>query len=464
MKDLESRESSSPVVTRAVAAALMGKYCEIYEFPFYQRLGLGCLSLFPPSAAMRVIPPMQTLSAYEGKRVRNLRTQDLVQARIKDYEELRGKWPAITMGVAMGGATAHLSAALRSPFLPQAFVLTLKGGSPDGNAHFYFSRSHAIALDIADQNPDLMTIQHYDPIHDGWLTRYVNHLRLKLTKLPEAYKEFIHQRLEPGGSIIYLEGGAKWLRYRVGLNSVFQVGGWGDISASEYIESSPRIKNYCKKIGLRYENWAIDRYPLEEGPESEWGTEPGLAEELEAFCDSEGYTLIRIQFDTPFDFSILAYYVYLNLLEKSGKVPQGILVETFSQFDALAPLEAGLVPLWLVFNTTDNLRFLNKMMPDFPTGVPIFFSVLSTFSETPDLVRYQDWEKTLAGKNWTNIGAQGKRYPADTKALLGWNIPLRKWCAQHPYPIQDRITGDELAEIARKIDIIKDGRKSSQGA
>jgi hypothetical protein len=38
MNSIESNESSSPIVTRAVAAGLRGDFCDNYEFP-----GLGAL-------------------------------------------------------------------------------------------------------------------------------------------------------------------------------------------------------------------------------------------------------------------------------------------------------------------------------------------------------------------------------------------------------------------------------------
>ena len=113
------------------------------------------------------------------------------------------------------------------PFLPQAFVTTLKHGSMTGDVNEYLHRSLDIALRLADENPGIMTIQHFDPVHDGWMTRFVNHLRFKLLDLPSAYTDFIKSKLEPGGAVVYLDSGASWLRYRVGPRSVFQVGGWG---------------------------------------------------------------------------------------------------------------------------------------------------------------------------------------------------------------------------------------------
>lgn len=351
----------------------------------------------------------------------------------------------------MGGATAHLAAAAGGPFLPQAFVLTLQGGAPDGDARAYYQRSADLALRFAHNNPGVMTIQHYDPIHDGWLTRDVNHLRFKLLEVPESYKQFIRERLEPGGEVICLEGGVSWLRYRVGTRSVFQVGGWGDISAEEFLEGSQRIREYCRSIGMDISDWRLDGFALERGPESEWGSEPGFSAALETFCRAEGFRFTTIPFPHPQDVSCLAFHAVQRLLEKNGQYASGVMVETFTQYDATAVMRSGLLPLWLIFNTQDSARFLAKMAGRFPRGLPVFFSPLSTFSITPDMAAWNDWEQALTGLDWINIGARRSHYPADTLALLDWFKPLRRWVEQHPNPVIGRLRGEELLELAQTV-------------
>jgi len=53
------------------------------------------------------------------------------------------------------------------------------------------------------------------------------------------------------------------------------------------------------------------------------GSEPGLAEALEAFCKTEGYRFVRISLPDPNDFSRLAFASALKLLEKEGREPRG---------------------------------------------------------------------------------------------------------------------------------------------
>lgn len=447
MPAFESNESSSPIVTRAVAAGLRGEFCDNYEFSDWQKTLLNVLGALPQGVARFTISRFESMSSLRPEVMDTFSVDELVCQRLGDYAQLSGSFPAITVGAALGGATAYLSLALGGPFLPQAFVTTLKRGSLTGDVNEYLHRSLDIALRIADANPGLMTIQHYDPVHDGWMTRFVNHLRFKLLALPPAYAGFIKSRLEPGGAVVYLEGGTSWLRYRVGPRSVFQVGGWGGISVDEYLESSDRLRVYARSAGLTLTDWKLKDYQLEHGPESEWGSEPGLDTALEAFCEREGYCFVRIPLPHPNDFSRLAFAAGQRLLENEGRQPAGVLVEMFSQFDANAARQAGLLPLWLIFNTDDSLEYLKEMRAEFPPEKPVFFSPLATFSLPPDRVPFNEWAAALDRFKWINIGARRSHYPADARALVKWAEPLRKWVEENRQPITGRLEAEELQSL-----------------
>ncbi len=452
MPHLESPESSSPIITRAVAAGLAGQYSNSFEFPGWQKTVLSLLSILPQSVARFAISRFMTISGLPPRLLDNFSVDNLINERLADYASLSGRYPAILLGASLSGATSYLSLSLGGPFLPQAFVITLKGGSSDGDVNKYLDRSQAASLHLAAADPRIMTIQHYDPVHDNWLTRFVNFIRFKLIDLPSAYKDFISSRLQPGGELVYLEGGAQWLRYRLGPRSIFQVGGWGDISPEEFLEGSNRLRIFSRKNGLKYTDWRLSGYPLERGPESEWGSEPGLAEALEAFCQQEGYRFIRIRLSEPTDFSRLAFASAQKLLEKEGRQPAGVLVESFTQFDPLAARLGSLLPLWLIFNTLDSARFLEKMTTKFPQEKPVFFSPLSTFTLTPDMVPWQGWSKALGRTDWINIGARRSHYPADTRALMKWAEPMRAWVARNPQPIQAHLSGEELLALSQELD------------
>lgn len=455
---IESLESASPIVTRQVAAGLRGEYAETYAFAGWQKQALRLLGLAPQAVARYLIPRLDAGSGRDPGRLDGLSVERLAAERLADYGirsepggDLKvrgGPFPAVTLGAALGGASAHLALALGGPFLPQAFVATLKGGSPSGDPLAYFRLSADLARRIAAENPGLMTIQHYDPVHDGWLTRRVNHLRFKLLDLPATYAAFIRANLQPGGSVCYLDCKAQWLRFRLGEHSVFQVGGWGDISAQEYLEGSPRLRDYCQKIGMQVTDWRLPGFLLEQGPESEWGCEPGLDEALQAFCQREGYRFVQVSLPKPHDYSRLAFQAAALRLAKAGQEPSGVLIEMFSQYNLQAVERSGLLPLWLIFNTRDSLEFLQAMRPNFPGGKPVFFSPLATFSMTPDLVPWADWEAALSGLPWINVGARPSHYPADSRALVEWSWPLRGWAEANPQPAPACLAAEELLALA----------------
>lgn len=449
---LESHESSSPIITRAVANGLLGKKAEVYQFTRTEQILLRIVGHLPSTVAEWIIPRANSSNSLSIQDVENLTTSDLVNGRLKDYDENYEKYPSITMGIGMGGTTAHLALALGGPFLPQAFVLTLKNGTKNGDVNAYNKLSLDIAKKITHRNPDLMSIQHYDPVHDGWLVKRVNHLRLKLIDLPEQYKTFIKEKLVPGGDVVYLEGRAKWKRFRTGENNVFQVGGWGDISDEAFIFGNDQLDVFAKKEKLDFSHWMLDGFPLEEGPESEWGSEKGLGEALQKFCEKEGFNFIKISYQDPNNFSKLAFFTKKKILEKANLETSGVVVEMFSQFDTSIVDHSRLLPLWLIFNTMDSKRFLEKMAVHFPKNCPVFFSGLATFSKTPDIVPYNEWEKALRGFETINIGARKDHYPADTQALLDWRKPLEKWACKNKYNFDIHISGDDLAKIAEGIE------------
>jgi hypothetical protein len=105
---MESRESSSPIITRAVSAALAGRASQAYEFDAFTKAALKIVGYFPQSLAQWLIPRAPNANALNGVQVRSLKIDDLIKVRLKDYQDNQGPFPAITMGVGMGGTTAHI--------------------------------------------------------------------------------------------------------------------------------------------------------------------------------------------------------------------------------------------------------------------------------------------------------------------------------------------------------------------
>ncbi|MGB2894980.1 MAG: hypothetical protein WBB65_02300 [Anaerolineales bacterium] len=425
-KTFESAESASPVLTRLIAGVLSGQPETVFNFNAFEKIGLALLNRLPVSVARAVVRQQFRWTALPPHKAEKLQVEQLIAARLADYDGVDGQFDAILVGSAMGGATAHLAAVLGAPFLPQPFILGLRGGSPEDEVPPHFALTSRVAERILEMNPEVSAIGHFDPIHDGWLTRVVSHLRLKLIDLPRGYREFLRNKLKPGGTIVYLHCDARWLQYRLGSRQVYQIGGWGGISPQEFIEGSERIDRALAESGSKHRGgWGLPGQEPAEEPESEWGSEPGLDRALEAFALEQGYNFERITFDNPQGFSRLAFLAHEELYRRQGREAGGVVVETFTQYDPQLVLSAGLLPLWLIFNTTDSREFLETQSQFFPRGKPVYFSGLVTLSHTPDMVPWAGWAEVLEGFSWTSIGARPSRYPEDLISLWRWSERLR---------------------------------------
>ncbi len=450
---LESRDSASPLLTRAVAAALAGRPFETYRLTWWQKALLTLMSGMPPGLAARAIAWDTTRAGLPPSLADGLRLADLIHERLADYRALPGPFSAVVVGAALGGAAAHLSVALGAPFLPQAFVLSFRGGSPYDSLESHLVNAQRLATPILERNPGVLAISHFDPLHDGWLTPHINHLRLKLLELPRFYRSFLLQRLAPGGTILYLDCGARWLQYALNPLHRYQIGGWGGIPAEEFLRGSERIDAaLAARKSPHRGGWHVKGIRPQIFPESEWGSEPAFADALEGFTRETGFRFVRLSFPEPHDFSRLAFRAYQRLWERAGRAPRGVLVETFSQYDPYLVERGRLLPLWLVFNTLDSLAFLQAMRPHFPDGRPVFFCPLVTFSRPPDMVPWERWQAALEGLPWVNVGARANRYPADLVALWRW----QEWLRRAMGPLDEgetvpRLEVDDLQRLAGEL-------------
>lgn len=422
----ESAESASPLITRLVAGVLTGKQEAVFPFAAWERFGLRVLNLFPPKVARTIVGAQFNRSALDTQRALQLDIEDLVQQRLRDYRDLDGRFPVVVMGSALAGAAAHIAAILGGPYLPQPFILGLRGGSPDESVEHHLIRTTLAADAILKHNPKVRAIAHFDPIHDGWLTRSVSHLRLKLIDLPDAYHSFINKYLMPGGTLLYLDCSAQWLQFPLSDRFTLQVGGWGGIPPEEFIAGSERIDQALAASGSPHRGgWRLAGVDPEWAPESEWGSEPGLDQALQVYAERNGYRYQRVKFSHPHDFSWLALRAHAALYAIQDREIAGVVVETFTQYDPYTVLQAGLLPLWLIFNTSDSLEFMQSKLQQIAPDIPIFFSGLATLSRTPDMVPWEAWSSAMEGRQWHNVGAGPRRYPEDLVALFKWEERLR---------------------------------------
>ncbi|MFP3854978.1 MAG: hypothetical protein ACLFWD_11860 [Anaerolineales bacterium] len=425
MRVHESPESASPSVTRAVAAYLKGEAFHPLELPAWQRSALALADRAVPWILPKLVRWENARRALPTSMAKAVRIEDLAADRVADYQGWQGTSKVVVIGSALGGAAAYLSAILGAPFLPEPFILGFQGGSPEDHIEPHLRRAVALAEQVAAANPSSQLISHFDPVHDGWLTGFLNHLRLKLGSLPVSYKRFIKRHLETGGTLLHLNCQAEWLSFQMSKRHRYQVGGWGGIGPEEFLEGSRRIDRFLAGKGSPHRGgWRVPGVEPSWQPESEWGSEPSLGEALEQFAMESGYRYQALSLRVPHDYSLLAYLASRVLYDKQNRHPQGIFVGMFNQYDPGTILNRKLLPLWLVFNTEDSLAFLRKAAMQFQ-DLPVYFSALVTYSRTPDMVPWEDWRAALVGLEWYSVGARPDRYPEDTISLWAWQDRLK---------------------------------------
>ncbi len=443
-----SRSDSSAVAMRSVAAALRGEFVSPWEITANQRRLLSWLARGGKRLSTTVIERVIAASAVPPSWAEQITTDDLASWAVSLYAGLRGPWEAIIVGAPNGGV-AHLAMALGVPFLSQHFVTAYRDPTPADDVVTYQEHGAALAQAILGRNKDLAIINHYDPLHDRFLIKHVNHIRYKLMTLPKAYQSFIERNLRPGGTIIFSDCRYPWLMYLMGERHWFQVGGLGAVTAQEYLEGRPEIAALQQRGGQSGPgHWGLPGRRPFAWPESEWGALPPFREEIEQYARANAYRFVGLDGAHPEAFSLLAFHVWKRLLAQEGIEPQGVLVETFTQVAPLAPRRSALLPLWLPWNCTDSLAFLQRSRAFFPPDRPVLWLPLPNFVETFDTVLWQGWLTALEGLEVQALGMNPRLYPADPTALFTVGDALRAWVEAHPRPVTGVLTADAVLEEA----------------
>ncbi len=430
---------SSSVCMRSVAAALRGAFLDPFQIPPVQRWGLSLMAPLGPEAVRRAVGWGVRFRGTAPAWADRITADGLARWAVSLYAGLQGPFDAVLLGAPNGGV-AHLAAALGVPFLSQHFLISFRDPTDPDDIRTYFDHGTALARRILQREPMVAVINHYDPLHDRYLVRWVNHIRLKLLDLPEAYRTFIQERLRPGGTLIFTDCRYSWLQYRVGPRHTFQVGGLGDVADREFLEGRPEIEAVRGAPG----GWRLEGMPLEERPESEWGAEPPLREVVETFAHAHGYRFVALEGDHPEGYARLALEAHRWLSEVEGRNPQGTLVEVFTQTNPTAPLASRLLPLWLPFNCTDSLRFLQQMRGELPADRPVLLTPLSNFVQTFDTAGWEAYQEALTGMDLRVLGVRERLFPSDPAGLWKPARMLSRWCAKHPDPVRVRLDAAQL--------------------
>jgi hypothetical protein len=369
-------------------------------------LFLGLLSLFPEPWRVAGIDWGISLGVGDPpEHISSLEVEKLFTWCVRQYPQDRS-YSAVVVG-SPNGAVAHLAALLRAPLLTSSLLLAFRRPaiSPeDVKGAQEYARPLLKTLTQSQRTP-LEAVHHYDPLHDRLLVKHASLIRLKLHALPGAYQAFIRERLEPDGTLVLINCRYRWPQYRLSERAYVQIGGLGGVPSAEYLQ-----------------RWPL-RLPLEVRRESEWGCPEPFAESIREFADQEGFELLEIALDHPWDYSLLAYKAYLTC----EGVRQGwVLFDCFNQQNPRTNVLTGLPAVWLPFNTQDAF----KQTQDFLKGKGverIYITLVPSFSRAPDTVPLERWRQLLAkhSNDLQLVGISSSRYPADPLAPFCFIAAIR---------------------------------------
>ncbi len=385
---------SSLIAVKASASALRGESFRVSEaYPSGTAPLLKLLSCFPEAYRIRGIELGVSGRGLPPAVIPKVNAENFAEWCVSQYPARL--YPAILVG-APSGAAAHLSALLSAPLLTTHFLLSIQHHKPLSAVQEVLRLGSQWADQILKNHSNVEIVLHFDPVHDAFLVKYLTHLRLKFSRLPGAYQNFIRSHLAPKGSLILLNIHYLWRYYRIADNLIFQIGGLGGISPDTFLKEYPLL------------------YPVEEGPESEWGTPTAFVEDTHQFASRHHIPLVNLSHPSLEPLSVLVYFLYTRLFSS-----QNILIDCFTYIDPYTNRASRTPGLWLPFNCTDSYNFLTHFLEGLSFQT-IYLALVPSFARSPDTVPLKDWLHLLSAHGKVHPLGISNRYPSDPYAVFAF--------------------------------------------
>ncbi len=415
--------------------------------PPLKALGGEAVSQLPNSAVEIASTWAGWMNAASPDVLNKVRAETMSRWVLSQYP--RRRYPAVMIG-SSNGAAVHLCTALGIPWLPQTLLLCLRHTHDPDDPKQVMEWAKVAARPLLHNNPDLCLYQMHDPNQDRVKVPRVAYFRLKRTRLGERYKQFLIENLEPGATIFLLECQYTWLATQVGDRHFFQVGGAGYLSPEDYFDRSPQIAEFLKQHNSTHQYWEL---PTPDGwfPESEWGFDPALRQDVEEFARQQGYRVRRIAFEYPQELSSLVsdlyrwWYQQRNLPDTGNVSPENrLLVESFVYQQPWWVLRLGLVPYWSTFNDRRSVHQLHDYLDQTKPFDEIYMNLFSNGICGLGQATIEEWRSTLdrARKRGQFVGVNEQTYPGDLASFTRHYSELKKLNGHYPMP--EPLTLDQL--------------------
>ncbi len=360
------------------------------------------------------------------------------------------KYPALFIG-SSNGSIIHLAAAMGIPWLPQTFLIPVKTpsglGVDEPVTRMEWGRKNA--RELLHNNPGLQLHHMMDPNQDRPMLKKISYFRVKQIKLSEAYKKFIRDRLEEGGTIYIVDCRKMNPVTKVDERHFFQFGGLGGTTINEYLNGSEGVKRFLQRMGSKYEKWECPT-PTHEMPESEWGFEPALHDDIMELAQKEGFRLKSVVFDEPENLSPFVADLYRSWYMERGITYNQLLIGTFFLMDPYWTLKTGSIPFWTAFNGKPSADYLKEYLEKTPAFNNIYMMPFSHGIDGMGLAS-EDYLRSILSKALDKnefIGAQPEKYPCDFGIYARFEKDLQR-------KISTRINLSEKLDISWLAEFIK---------
>jgi hypothetical protein len=434
---------SATAALQATAKYLHGKEMRAGGFaPSLTGSFLNAASYLPSKLIEPISTAVGWLNAASPSVLNDVQAQTMSQWVVSQYPKRR--YPGVLIGSSSGGAV-HLGAALGIPWLPQTLLVCVRHSVDLDDPKQELEWAKAPTKELLRNNPDLWAYQMHDPNQDRLKVGHVSYFRLKRSRLGTEYKQFLEQNLAPGGTIFLVDCQYKWLSTQVADRHLFQFGGKGGLSPKDYFQDSQEIADFLRRHGSKHRQW---NPPAHDGylPESEWGFEPSLQEDVEKFAHEQGLRVCRIVFNDPQDLSPLVADLYRWWYGVRGLPTNRLLVESFTYLNPWLALRLGLVPYWAVFNDLTSLDHLNRYLDTAQPYDEIYANLFSNGLNSLGIASIDQWRSMVnrARQHGQFVGVNEQTYPGDLGSFARHYTDLKKLDGRYPVPLLEPLTLHQL--------------------
>lgn len=386
----------------------------------------------PPSARKKIFALGGAFEAVAPKKMPQVSAEAVAHWMVSQYP--RRQYPAVMIG-SSNGALIHLCAALQIPWLPQTYLIPVRQSSDPDDPKQALELGREAGQQLLEANPDLQLHHMHDPSQDRLMVQYITYFRVKRRCLGPSYERFLADHLAPGGTLFLVDCQRTWPTTRIGERHVFQHGAVGGVAEEEYFYGSPRVEHFLERMGSSRRRWEPPA-PNGQSPEAEWGFEPLLGEDIEAFAKRRGYRVKRIVFSEPEQVSPLVADLYRWWYGQRGIISNRLLVESFILMEPWWTLRLAATPFWMVFNMEPSAQQLESYLNNRAPYDHIHMMLFAHGVESIGLPSIERWQALLEQARIKNsfIGVDQKAHPSDFSVFARYYKDLRKIPVRHPLP------------------------------